>query len=531
MARHLGRLLDALIVPVCLAAAVTTAPGQVCDGISTAPETPLTTVLVANGLTRPVFATAPPGDADRLFIVEQDGLIRILKGGALLPAPFLDLGAVTRSPADGGGNEQGLLGLAFHPGYASNGWFFVYHTTSAGTANVVERYSRSAADPNLADPSSVQTVITFLHPNYTNHNGGMIAFGPADGYLYIGTGDGGSSCDPSNNAQDGHSNLGKILRIDVDSLPYSIPAGNPFTGSADPLALVNDEIWALGLRNPWRFSFAGPGFTDPSDLYIGDVGQGAREEIDVLPGTDPGGANFGWDKYEGLACPNPSCGSANCVVPDYVPPVLDYDHSGGACSVTGGYVYGGCRMPGLTGTYFYADFCAAFIRSFVLSGLTPIDMRDRTAELAPAGGGNIGLITSFGRDARGEILILDRGATPGEGAMYAIVPILSHLEVSGPGAEPFAPGGASWAWEDLQATSRYPIASYRVYRGDTTGAGTFVCVHESTTPAWPGGDPAVPAAGEGYSYLVTALDATGEETTPGVTSAGSPRALSTAACP
>lgn len=484
-----------------------------CDGISPTAATPLTTVRVASTLLRPLFVTAPPGDVDRVFIVEQDGTIRILKNGALLATPFLDISAITRSPADGGGDEQGLLGLAFHPN-----WFFVYHTDNAGTTNIVARYTRSTTNPDLADPTTRQVVITFAHPTFTNHNGGMMAFAPDDGYLYIGTGDGGSGCDPSGNAQNGTVNLGKLLRINVNSLPYQIPLDNPFRGPGGN----NDEIWSLGLRNPWRWSFDRAN----ADLYIADVGQNLWEEIDYRVASDPGGENYGWDKYEGTHCPNPSCGSVDCIVNNYVGPVLEYDHSNGACSITGGYVYRGCRMPVLAGTYFYADYCAAFIRSLVMAGGVVTNPLDRTTELAPGGGLAINSITSFGEDGRGEIYIVDRG-----GEVFKIVPVLRNMETSGVGAQPFILGPTTWSWENLQATSSHPIQSYHVYRSLGPGNGVFTCIFNTPTPAWTGGDPASPNVGEMFSYVVTAVNAAGEETSPGKSTSGVPRQLSPAACP
>jgi glucose/arabinose dehydrogenase len=435
--RRVGPILSAAVLAVL---SQSQDRGDVCDGISTVPGAPLAADRVATGLVRPVFATAPPGEVDRLFIVEQDGRIRILEGGALLPAPFLDVAALTRSPADGGGNEEGLLGLAFHPEYAANGWFFVYHTNATGSSNVVARSTRSAGDPSPADPASRQVVISFPHPGAGNHDGGMIAFGPDDGYLYIGTGDGGGSCDPSGNAQSGASSLGKLLRIDVGSLPYAVPPSNPFAGPDG----VNDEIWSLGLRNPWRFSFD----RATSDLYVGDVGQLVWEEIDYRPGGSTGGENYGWDLYEGDHCPNPSCGSAACAVAGYVPPIHEYDHADGSCAVTGGYVYRGCRMPDLRGTYFHAGYCTAVIRSFRVSGGAVTDPDDWTAELDPGGGLDSGLVTSFGEDARGEIYLVDRGsAAAATGEVYEIVPALGSLEVSGAGAVPLnVEGDPNAAW-------------------------------------------------------------------------------------
>jgi glucose/arabinose dehydrogenase len=488
------------------ALALTAAPARaaLCDGISDASSTPLTTVRIVEGLLRTLFVTSPPGDVDRLFIVEQDGTIRILKNGSLLGTPFLDVSALTSSPADGGGNEQGLLGLAFHPAYASNGIFFIYHTDATGANNLVVRYTRDSADPDRADPASRTVLLTLPHPGFTNHNGGMLAFAPDDGRLYVGTGDGGGGCDPSDNSQNPASPLGKLLRLDVDATPVTV------------------ETWAMGLRNPWRYVFD----RQTSDLYIADVGQDQWEEVDFRPSPRSPGENFGWDYYEASHCPNPSCGGTCPALSNLVLPVQEYFHTGGACSITGGYVYRGCRMSALRGTYFYADFCAAFVHSFRMAGGVVTDPRDRTAELAPGGGLALGQITSFGEDARGEIYIVD---WPGE--IYKIVPALPNLQVSGIGAAPFTLDPAAWSWEDLQATSSHPLSSYHVYRSPGNGSGAFDCVFQSPFTQWAGGDPAVPALGALFSYVVTAVNPAGQETSPGAATDGTPRSLSTLPCP
>jgi glucose/arabinose dehydrogenase len=373
----------------------------------------LDTVRIASGLNRPTFATAPSTDFGRLFVVEQDGRIRVIRNRVLLGTPFLDISALTRSPADpNGGSEEGLLGMAFHPGHASNGWFFVYHTDATGANNIVARYTVTPGNPDLADASSRQVVLTIPHPSNDNHYGWMLAFGPMDGLLYIGTCDGGAGCDPPCNAQNISTNLGKILRINVDSLPYTIPPGNPFVGVAG-----NDEIWAYGLRNPWRFSFD----RATGAIYIGDVGQNVWEEIDCRAPGATGPVNYGWDSFEGSFCPNPSCGSqGSCALPNLSSPIQEYSHSSpaGSCAVTGGYVYRGNRMKGLRGTYFYSDFCSAFIKSFRTGSTCSVSAAlDRTADLAPGGGLSIDFITSYAEDAAGEIYILDQG-----GEVFKIVP-------------------------------------------------------------------------------------------------------------
>ena len=366
------------------------------DECETWSTTPLSAVRVANGLTRPVFVCAPPGDSDRLFIVEQDGAIKILTDFGVLSTPFMDIDGLVGSS----GNEQGLLSMAFHPDYASNGHFFVNYTNNSGDT-VIARYNVSG-DPNVADAGSALVLMT-IPQDFTNHNGGQLQFGP-DGYLYIGMGDGGSAGDPNNHAQDLDALLGKMLRLDVDAGAPYIPASNPFVGAAGL-----DEIWAYGLRNPWRFSFD----RLTGDLYIGDVGQNAWEEVDFQPADSAGGENYGWRCYEG----NNSYNTSGCDDPNtMVFPILEYDHSGGACSITGGYVYRGCTMPDLTGTYFYAEYCANWIRSFRYDGVSVTDQQDRTAELTPVTGA-ISQIVSFGEDGDGELYIVSHA-----GSVYKIVP-------------------------------------------------------------------------------------------------------------
>lgn len=359
----------------------------------------LTSTLIASGLSQPLFATSPPGDTSRLFIVEQTGRIRIFDGSQMLAAPFLDISGKI-SCCD----EEGLLGLAFHPNFDSNGFFFVnYTTTSGGRKTRIERYSLSI-DPNLADISSALTILEISQP-FSNHNGGMIAFGP-DGFLYIGMGDGGSGGDPQNNGQNGNTLLGKLLRIDVDSdssgRNYAIPPSNPFVGAIDTL----DEIWAFGVRNPWRFSFdRGTG-----DLYIADVGQGLIEEINVQLSQSLGGENYGWRLKEGTNCFIPSSGCESLTF--LTDPITQYTHVAGRCSITGGYVYRGCAIPDLAGTYFYADWCTQEIWSFRYDGTAILDSTSRSAEL----GININ-VTSFGQDGKGELYVI------GSGQVFKIIPV------------------------------------------------------------------------------------------------------------
>ena len=338
--------------------------------------------VVTSGLSSPVYLTAPSGDTARLFVVEQSGQIRVVQHGQLLPAAFLDIHTRLVS-----GGEQGLLSVAFHPNYATNGFFYVNYTDLNGDTRV-ERYTVSAADSNLAD-TATHKLILFVPQPYANHNGGLVMFGP-DGMLYIGMGDGGSGGDPENRAQNPDSLLGKLLRIDVDhGDPYAIPANNPFATSGGA-----PEIWALGLRNPWRFAFD----RSAGLLYIGDVGQGAWEEVDVQSASQ-GGLNYGWRMMEGAHCYNPTnCSSAGLVLP-----AVEYDHSSGQCAIIGGFVYRGARSPALAGQYFYADLCAGWVRSFSYGGGAVTGQTSWNLDVSP------GTPLSFGEDARGELYLLTGG--------------------------------------------------------------------------------------------------------------------------
>jgi glucose/arabinose dehydrogenase len=528
----------------------------VCDGVSEAFNSDLARVTVASGLTAgtsgPLFVTAPPGDTTRIFIVMQNGVIRQLARGAQPTAStvFLDIDPRVGS----NGDEQGLLGLAFDPAFLSNGTFYVSYTRASDGDNIVSRFRTIGGDPKaVGDPNS-ERILYRIDDAESNHNGGWMSFGP-DGMLYIGQGDGGGGGDAHGlcgNGQNLQSMLGKIIRIDprgaigvppdcaLDAGPYNIPAGNPF---ADGPGGACDEIWAYGLRNPWRSSFD----TATGDLYIGDVGQGCWEEIDWTPGGGHGGENYGWRLFEGRHCYNSGqgcqattspigCGPA-CSDPlpsgDPVPngtrqPIWDYSSSvGSACAVTGGYVYRGCRMPNFRGTYFYGDYCAGNVASFVASGGVATNPRDWTVQL---GSGLPFGLTSFGTDAQGELYITDR-----DGFVYAVVPPLNDMEVAGTGSSsPLRLEKAGdWTWEDLFTSSWQPVASYRVYRamlldGHFDPGEIFNCVRTGPQPRWPGGDPASPFPGEMYAYVVTAVDAGGKQTSPG----GSPvRTLGAATCP
>lgn len=393
----------ALLVTTCLAP-------QSASGV------PLTTVRVASGLTKPLFVTHPPGDFGRVFIAEQTGKVKILdlQTGTVLATPFIDLTAVV-----GVGPEEGLYALAFHPDYATNGFFYVSYSNAALNSELA-RYE-VLGDPttsNGADPLSASILLTVPEP-YVSHNIGWIAFGPNDDYLYVELGDGGSTCDPDQRAQNLNDLHGKILRLDVDSgSPYGIPPDNPFVGVPGA-----DEIWAYGFRNPWRNAFD----QVTGDLYIADVGHLNREEIDFEPASSTGGKNYGWDCMEGSACSSVSgctvvgctCGAAGLTLPFH-----EYDHSGGKCSITGGEVYRGCAIPDLTSTYFFGDYCSAQIWSLRYDGATVTDFQERTAELAPGGGLSISSLVSFGRDAFGEVYIMDLFG----GEVFKIVAVGAPLE-------------------------------------------------------------------------------------------------------
>lgn len=360
----------------------------------------LESIRVASGLQSPLFVTAPPPaglpiDA-RLFIVERAGRIRVLENGAVLSTPFLDIH--DRVSTSG---ERGLLGLAFAPDFAVSGELYVYYCRLDG-ASVLSRFTVSA-DPDVADPT--ETVILVVAQPHDNHNGGTVTF-DADGFLLLGLGDGGGSNDPDERAQDPTQLLGKMLRLDVGSPPapgstpvpgqnYAIPADNPW---ADPDDGVRDEIWAFGLRNPYRFSVD----RATGDLWIADVGQGKEEEIDVEPAGDPGGRNWGWDVMEGTLCntsdpaPAPPCND-----PSLSLPVYEYGHSQGRCAITGGYVSRDPELPELDGHYFFGDYCTGEIWSLEPGvGVTP-----RTAELGAAGQG-AGDLVGFGEDALGRLYVV-----------------------------------------------------------------------------------------------------------------------------
>ncbi|HET9455807.1 MAG TPA: PQQ-dependent sugar dehydrogenase [Candidatus Limnocylindrales bacterium] len=343
---------------------------------------------VARNLSSPVFVTHSGDGSGRLFIVEQTGRIKILHNGSVLATPFLNIAAKITN-----GGERGLLGLAFHPDYATNRRFYVNYTNTSGDT-VVAEYLRSTGSVNVADAASARILLTIDQP-YSNHNGGMLAFGP-DRYLYVGMGDGGSAGDPGNRAQNVNNLLGKILRIDVDGKDtgkqYATPSSNPFDGATNGA----DEVWSYGLRNPWRFSFD----RRTGDLWIGDVGQNRWEEIDRSTAGTSGagrGVNYGWRVMEGNACYNPSSG---CNTSGKTRPIAVYSHSVG-CSVTGGYVYRGAQYRDLVGGYLFGDYCSGrvwAVRAHGPASQSPVLMADTSLN-----------ISSFGEGQDGRLYVTDIG--------------------------------------------------------------------------------------------------------------------------
>ena len=344
------------------------------------------------GFASPVGVTHAGDGSNRVFVVEQGGRVRIVRGGVLQPTPFLDIAARISS-----GGERGLLGLAFPPDYARKGYFYVDYTNPGGDT-VISRFRRSASNADAADPASEQILLTIAQP-FANHNGGQLAFGPADRMLYVGMGDGGSGGDPGNRAQNPAELLGKILRIDTETgrpFTYTTPASNPFVTAAG----FRPEIWALGVRNPWRFSFD----RATSDLYIADVGQGSWEEIDFQPAASAGGENYGWRVMEGTHCFNPN----PCDAAGLVPPIVEYGHGAGDCSVTGGYVYRAAQYPRMQGLYYYGDFCSGRIWALrrAVGTWTSTMLLDTSIQ-----------ISAFGEDEAGNLY----AASYGTGELFPLV--------------------------------------------------------------------------------------------------------------
>jgi glucose/arabinose dehydrogenase len=390
--------------------------------------------LFASGLANPV-ALANAGDGSmRLFIVEQAGTIRIHNGAQVLPTAFLDITAKVLS-----GGERGLLGVAFDPSYAGNGFFYVFYTSQPAGQVTIARYSVTA-DPNVANPQSELILKTQPHPDFGNHNGGGLAFGP-DGCLYAGIGDGGGGGDPGNNGQNLGTLLGKVIRISKsDGAPC---AGNPFVGTPG----ARGEIWALGLRNPWRITFD----RQTGDLFIADVGQGAREEVNFQPAGSAGGRNYCWRRKEGTLIFD---ANVPCTTGTPTDPVLEYDHSAGNCSITGGYRYRGSQFSTLAGTYFYGDFCTGRIWGANQNGSTWTSsvLLDTTLN-----------ISSFGEDEAGEIYVAHLSATAG--AVYRLVATnalqvspASNVVASGLRGGPFSPSSFAYAVSTTSGSMNFAIS-------------------------------------------------------------------------
>ena len=503
--------------------------GQVCDGVSPVEASGLTSIVVDSGYTgRPLLVTAPPGDTDRIFIVEQNGKIHVKQRGtpAGTHSVYLDLTATVTSV----GNEQGLLGMTFAADFATSRLFHVSYTAPGGAGvTTLATYQQSLLNPNKADPVPVATFFTLSQPQ-SNHNGGNVVIG-GDGFLYFGLGDGGGANDSGGghaacgNGQSDTTLFGKIIRIDPSgSSPnppdcgtgsYTIPNGNPL---ADGPGGDCDEIWATGVRNPWRFAFD----DNNDDLYIADVGQNCYEEVNWIPGSSTGGENYGWRVMEGAHCFNPAnpgncnsigvvcAGSPNCNDPSLTIPVLEVPRPGITCSITGGYPYRGCRVSNLQGHYFWGDFCDGEVRSFLMNAGVATMQTNWTSTVDP-GGTLLFSLTSFGLDGQGEIYIVDR-----DGPIRMLIPPLPDFEVSGEGVidpEYFKLCDVvDWSWEDLALNSMHPIDFYSVYRG--TPGGVFDCIHSTTGTTWTG-DLTPPGVGQVLAYLVTATNADGDETSGG----------------
>jgi hypothetical protein len=531
------------VMVLCTAAGAWAGGPGVCDGVSVVDTPLLSRVTVASGLSQPLYVTSPPGDTNRLFIVERAGRIRVLNrgGGPTSWTTYLDISAKVESASF---NERGLLGLAFDPDYATNKFFYVNYTTNASTVpcagaglgdTIVSRFTEVGG---VGDPGSEKCILGIDQPEL-NHNGGQLMFGP-DEMLYVFTGDGGGGGDihgTCGNGQNTATLLGKILRIApiVPERPiapgpadcnnfgiglYRVPAGNPFSGAGGNC----DEIWAWGLRNPWRNAFD----VGTDDLYVADVGQDCYEEVNYAPAGTGASRNYGWRQMEANHCfttgpvnCNPPasapCATPACNDPSLTDPVIEVPQAASVCSITGGFVYRGCRMSTHQAKYFYGDYCAGFVRSMQMVGGAVTNQQDWTASVGSGLGFNL---SSFGTDAQNEIYITSLGG----GLVHKLVPPFQTVQVSGFGATPFrVERDVAWSWEDVFFTNMVPIQSYRVYRGVPNG--TFECIHSSTTPSWTG-DPTTPNPDELFAYIVTAVSG-------GVSSSTGepPRVLSPNPCP
>jgi glucose/arabinose dehydrogenase len=464
-----GVVIAAVVLMISLAWGPAAEPAKAEAGTAapSAAPSPLNPALikfrqVGAGFDHPVAIVDAGDGSGRLFIVEKTGYISILRYGRKRTPPFLDVHTLI----DAAANERGLLGLAFHPDYVHNGYFYTVYTAPGG-AETLSRWTRSATDPNLADAGSQLIVMTVPHSDFSNHNGGNIAFG-ADGYLYWSIGDGGGSGDQANNAQNLNILLGKLLRIDVDhtdpGLNYSIPTTNPLYNTPGE----RGEIWAYGLRNTWRFSFD----RQTHDLYLGDVGQNTREEIDFQPAGDPGGENYGWHVMEGGLCYNPPSG---CNTSGKVLPVAQYDHSVG-CSVTGGFVYRGTKFELLRGHYLYGDYCTGklFDLYHTVTGWVNTQLLDTPYQ-----------ITAFGQDEQGNVYLNDYGS----GKIYRILykMVQHYVDFNGDGKTDlsvFRPSTGMWLVRN-QSNSAFGAMGDIPVPGDYNGDGkTDAALFTPSTGTW-----------------------------------------------
>jgi len=405
--------------------------------------------LYASGFNSPIEMTHC-GD-DRLFVIEQSGYIRIIQNGTTLSTPFLNIDPRVNSA----GNEQGLLGLAFHPEYKQNGYFYVNYTTGTGAGSTrISRFSVLATDSNQADPNSELILLTFTQP-FSNHNGGSIHFGP-DGYLYISTGDGGSANDPQGNGQNKNTYLGKMLRLDVDAAAPYIPASNPFVGQTN----VKEEIWAYGLRNAWKFSFD----KINGNCWMADVGQNMYEEINFQPATSAGGENYGWRCYEG----NNTFNATGCASSGFTAPVYVYSHTSGNCSVTGGYVYRGAQHQNLFGKYLFTDYCSGTIwATFPGTG--------GSWQTNALGTFLLNQYASFGQDKNGELYIAGRA----NGNIYTIRDTSSCNPVAWfTDQDTLKACGSSL---DLQAVSGTGLSYEWLFNGNPAGSQPSITAGQSGT--------------------------------------------------
>jgi glucose/arabinose dehydrogenase len=450
-------------------------------------------VQVASGLELPIYVTAPPGD-HRLFIVERRGVVKILEDGQVRPTPFMDVDSLVMDLDFS--YEVGFWGLTFHPAFPDSPYVYVCYADTSNDV-VVSRYTVSETDPNVVDYSSARTFVQMTHP-FRTHYGGHLAFGP-DHYLYLGIGDGGLAGDPGNRAQDGFDMHGKLLRIDVDGgPPYSIPSTNPFLNNLE----FRDEIWAYGFRNPYRWSFD----RLTGDLWVGDVGQDQKEEVDFTPASSREGENYGWPMMEGTSCYRPS---TNCWDPSFHLPAWEYIHGEG-CAVVGGYVYRGLFVPELYGKYVFGDYCYGRIWTLTLPDTVPVE---KTVPLSPQPYTEAGRIAGFGEDGFGELYFVILGLG-NDGAVYKIV------DTALTGA---SRGGASGAFDlsevapnPFTTSSRFAVRLSRPGRLDVTivdvagrqvarlatgerAAGTYAFV-------WDGTDRTGRRAGPGTYFLRAAFD-------------------------